>query len=177
MGWTSARDTAQQLREMLYFPTEKQAVDFAEREGFSWTVLPYHSKKLKAKAFADNFKWSAPGRRGRGRRKERVQRMDGHVDIERLPDSMSYFCVPQARSAEGQPVGRHAEGHPILSLLFASAAVAACSHLHALHQSPVALPHRVAPTLCRVYHTSLNRLQIPNARLVRARDQTARRPT
>jgi hypothetical protein len=58
MGWTSARDTAQQLRETLYFTTEQQAIDFAEREGFSWTILPHHSKKLKAKAFADNFKWS-----------------------------------------------------------------------------------------------------------------------
>lgn len=58
MGWTSARDTAQQLREMLWFTTEKQAIDFAEREGFHWTILPHHAKKLKAKAFADNFKWS-----------------------------------------------------------------------------------------------------------------------
>lgn len=60
MGWTSARDTAQQLREMLYFSTEEQAIQFAEREGFAYTVLPHHSKKLKAKAFADNFKWKGP---------------------------------------------------------------------------------------------------------------------
>lgn len=57
MGWTSARDTAQQLREVLYFPTEADAVGFAQREGFHYTVLPYHAKVIKPKAFADNFKW------------------------------------------------------------------------------------------------------------------------
>ncbi len=57
MGWTSARDTAQQLREMLYFNSEEEAIEFAKKEGFAYTVLPYHSKHIKAKAFADNFKW------------------------------------------------------------------------------------------------------------------------
>ena len=57
MGWTSARDTAQQLREMMYFKNEQDAIRYAEREGFHYTVLPYHAKQLKPKAFADNFKW------------------------------------------------------------------------------------------------------------------------
>jgi NADH dehydrogenase (ubiquinone) Fe-S protein 4 len=60
MGWTSARDTAQQLREMLYFEREEDAVGFAQREGFQYTILPFHAKKIKAKAFADNFKWRGP---------------------------------------------------------------------------------------------------------------------
>jgi len=60
MGWTSTRDTAGQLREMLWFDREEDAVGFAQREGFSYTILPYHSKHLKAKAFADNFKWKGP---------------------------------------------------------------------------------------------------------------------
>lgn len=38
------------------FDTEEQAIAFAKKEGFHYTVLPYHQKKLKAKAFADNFK-------------------------------------------------------------------------------------------------------------------------
>jgi len=57
MGWTSARDTAQQLREMMYFSSEEEAIKFAQREGFQFTVMPFHSKAIKAKAFADNFKW------------------------------------------------------------------------------------------------------------------------
>jgi hypothetical protein len=57
MGWTSARDTAQQLREMLYFDSEAEARDFATKEGFAIVVLPSHKKKLKAKSFSDNFKW------------------------------------------------------------------------------------------------------------------------
>lgn len=57
MGWTSSRDTVQQLREQLYFTTREQAIEFAEREGFDWTAMPYHDRKFKPKAFADNFKW------------------------------------------------------------------------------------------------------------------------
>jgi NADH dehydrogenase (ubiquinone) Fe-S protein 4 len=57
MGWTSTRDTAGQLREMMYFNSLEGAIAFAEREGFAYQVLPYHAKKIKPKAFADNFKW------------------------------------------------------------------------------------------------------------------------
>jgi NADH dehydrogenase (ubiquinone) Fe-S protein 4 len=60
MGWTSARDTAQQLREMLYFNSKEEAVAFATKEGFNYTVYPYHGKQIKPKAFADNFKWKGP---------------------------------------------------------------------------------------------------------------------
>ena len=71
MGWTSARDTAQQLREMMWFARLEDATAFAEREGFHYTLLPYHSKKLKAKAFADNFKWCVG--QGRGDMEERAR--------------------------------------------------------------------------------------------------------
>jgi NADH dehydrogenase (ubiquinone) Fe-S protein 4 len=45
---------------MLYFEREEDAVAFAQREGFQYTILPFHAKKIKAKAFADNFKWRGP---------------------------------------------------------------------------------------------------------------------
>lgn len=58
MGWTSTRDTAQMLQ--LTFPTLDAAVEFARKEGFTYEVLQPHEKVIRAKSFAENFKWKGP---------------------------------------------------------------------------------------------------------------------
>jgi len=60
MGWTSSRDTAEQLREMLMFDSKDAAIAFAEREGFEYEVQDYHWKIIRPKSFADNFRWKGP---------------------------------------------------------------------------------------------------------------------
>uniref|UniRef100_UPI001CB8F4D9 NADH dehydrogenase [ubiquinone] iron-sulfur protein 4, mitochondrial-like isoform X2 n=1 Tax=Erigeron canadensis TaxID=72917 RepID=UPI001CB8F4D9 len=41
----------------LSFTSEEDAKAFAERHGWDYTVKKHHSPLLKAKAYADNFKW------------------------------------------------------------------------------------------------------------------------
>lgn len=55
MGWTSSSDTEQQVR--LTFPSREQAVAFAERRGWAYTVSQPREPKIKLKSYADNFRW------------------------------------------------------------------------------------------------------------------------
>ena len=57
MGWTSSKDTANQLTNSLQFSTKAEAISFAEREGFDWEVLQDHEPKVVKKSYADNYKW------------------------------------------------------------------------------------------------------------------------
>lgn len=63
MGWIGTRDSLQQVR--LTFPTRQQAVDFAERQGWAYRLLPQSERRLKPRSYADNFRPSpirpAPG--------------------------------------------------------------------------------------------------------------------
>ncbi|MGF1625569.1 MAG: ETC complex I subunit [Alphaproteobacteria bacterium] len=58
MGWTSSRDTRQQLR--LRFSTKEEAVAYARAEGLMYTVQEPKPHRIQPKAYADNF---AYGRR------------------------------------------------------------------------------------------------------------------
>lgn len=58
MGWTSTKDMAHQLTNALQFATKKEAVSFAEREGFEYDVEPEHLPKPVKKSYAENYKWS-----------------------------------------------------------------------------------------------------------------------
>jgi hypothetical protein len=56
MGWTASGDTRQQLR--LFFGTEEEAVEYARRHGYMYTVERERERQIRPKAYADNFKYS-----------------------------------------------------------------------------------------------------------------------
>ena len=55
MGWISNGDTRQQLR--LFFNAQAEAVSYAESQGLVYEVAVPHERKIKPKAYADNFKF------------------------------------------------------------------------------------------------------------------------
>lgn len=58
MGWTSTRDTMNQLD--LRFQYVQDAINFAEKNGWNYTVRGETEESLwKEKAYANNFKYSA----------------------------------------------------------------------------------------------------------------------
>ncbi|XP_009360877.2 NADH dehydrogenase [ubiquinone] iron-sulfur protein 4, mitochondrial [Pyrus x bretschneideri] len=61
MGWTSTGDPYANVGEAgLTFESEEAAKAFAEKHGWDYTVRKRHTPLLKAKAYADNFKWKGP---------------------------------------------------------------------------------------------------------------------
>ena len=60
MGWTSSRDTMQQVK--LYFATLEEATAYAKKEGWGYTVELPHARHVKPKAYADNFAYNRIGR-------------------------------------------------------------------------------------------------------------------
>ena len=59
MGWTSSSDMDQQLK--LTFETREEAIAYAERSGFAYTVTEPEVRKPVRKAYADNFKFGRLG--------------------------------------------------------------------------------------------------------------------
>jgi hypothetical protein len=55
MGWISSGDTEAQLR--LRFATREEAVAYAEQQGLHYEVAQPHGRKLRPKAYADNFRF------------------------------------------------------------------------------------------------------------------------
>lgn len=53
MGWVSIDDTSGQVR--LHFDTREQAIAYAEREGFNFTVQEPRERKRLIKSYAENF--------------------------------------------------------------------------------------------------------------------------
>ncbi len=53
MGWTSIDGTQSQVR--LEFDTKEQALAYAEKHGIDASVHDPHERKLKLRAYADNF--------------------------------------------------------------------------------------------------------------------------
>lgn len=54
MGWQASEDTFKQVR--LYFPTEQEALKFAQSKGWHATVQAEKTKSVKPRSYADNFK-------------------------------------------------------------------------------------------------------------------------
>lgn len=54
MGWTSSGDMRQQLR--LFFESQAEAEAYARRNGYMYSVEQPHERKLKPKAYGDNFR-------------------------------------------------------------------------------------------------------------------------
>ena len=53
-GWAGSGDVRGQVK--LRFPTMAAAVEYAEREGLAYTLVPAPERKLKLQAYADNFR-------------------------------------------------------------------------------------------------------------------------
>lgn len=58
MGWVSSGDTNNQVR--LQFPSLEEAKAFAEKEGWHYTILSSHQKRVKPRNYGDNFKYVPP---------------------------------------------------------------------------------------------------------------------
>ena len=54
MGWTASGDTLNQVR--MKFPTEADAVAFAEKKGWEYTVGTAQSRIIVPRNYVDNFK-------------------------------------------------------------------------------------------------------------------------
>ncbi len=57
-GWSSSSDTLNQVK--LKFPTFDQAVDYARKNGFLYSVTPEQEEKISPKNYVDNFKYFPP---------------------------------------------------------------------------------------------------------------------
>jgi hypothetical protein len=55
MGWSSARDTLNEVH--LRFDTLEEALLFAKKLGLEYTLIEEHTRTLKAKSYADNFRY------------------------------------------------------------------------------------------------------------------------
>ncbi len=58
IGWNGSADTRRQIR--LSFDSPEQAVAYAREKGCTYTVHKPHERKIKPKAYADNFSYSRP---------------------------------------------------------------------------------------------------------------------
>jgi hypothetical protein len=56
MGWTSSRDTRQQVR--LSFDTREEAIAYAERNNIPYRVEEPQTPKRRVVAYSDNFKFN-----------------------------------------------------------------------------------------------------------------------
>jgi len=55
MGWSSARDTLNQVQ--LRFDTLDEAIAFATKHRFEYTLIEPHVRSPKIKSYADNFRY------------------------------------------------------------------------------------------------------------------------
>jgi hypothetical protein len=53
IGWIGSADTARQVR--LTFETKDEAVAYAQKEGYTYTIREAKERRIKPKAYADNF--------------------------------------------------------------------------------------------------------------------------
>jgi len=60
MGWTSSRDTMGQVK--LYFASKEEAIAYAEKQGWQYTIDEPKSRAVRPKAYADNFAYTRVGR-------------------------------------------------------------------------------------------------------------------
>ncbi|KAF9115098.1 hypothetical protein BGX27_008901 [Mortierella sp. AM989] len=56
MGWASSADYMQALA--MKFTTKEDAIAFADKQGYDYTVQEPNQKIIKKKVYADNFKYS-----------------------------------------------------------------------------------------------------------------------
>ena len=59
MGWQSSSDTARQVK--IYFPDLEAAVAYAEANDIGYVVQQPKSRRVKPRAYADNFAFTRNG--------------------------------------------------------------------------------------------------------------------
>lgn len=59
MGWQSSSDTTRQVR--MRFPSKEAAIAYAEAHGIDFDVREPTSRKVKPRAYADNFAFNRKG--------------------------------------------------------------------------------------------------------------------
>ena len=58
MGWISSGDTLNQVK--LRFDTKEDAIAFAERKGWEYTVQDAGVRRVRPRNYADNFRMDRP---------------------------------------------------------------------------------------------------------------------
>ncbi len=58
MGWTSSKDTRRQVS--LRFDSKEAAIAYAEKQGLMYSLEAPRERKVKPKAYADNFRFDRP---------------------------------------------------------------------------------------------------------------------
>ena len=58
MGWTSSGDTLNQVR--LNFNTLEDAVAYADKKGWKYTIQPAEERIVRPRNYVDNFKYTPP---------------------------------------------------------------------------------------------------------------------
>lgn len=58
MGWTSSGDSLNQVR--LNFPTLEEAIIYAKKKGWDYTVQPAQERIVNPRNYVDNFKYVPP---------------------------------------------------------------------------------------------------------------------
>lgn len=56
MGWVGSADTSKQV--ILHFSTKEDAVAYAKKNGYAFTVQEEKTRRIKPKAYADNFSYA-----------------------------------------------------------------------------------------------------------------------
>lgn len=56
MGWISSADTNTQVH--LHFDTEEEAIAYAKRQGYEFTLSDSKPRKIRPKSYADNFRYN-----------------------------------------------------------------------------------------------------------------------
>ncbi len=59
MGWTSSADTKDQVR--LFFDSEAEALAYAKKNGYMYSLERPREAKIRPKAYADNFRYDRLG--------------------------------------------------------------------------------------------------------------------
>ena len=60
MGWTSSRDTMNQV--VLRFETREEAIAYAQKKGLMYTIDEPKVRAVRPRAYADNFAYTRIGR-------------------------------------------------------------------------------------------------------------------
>ncbi|MBY0428544.1 MAG: ETC complex I subunit [Alphaproteobacteria bacterium] len=60
MGWTSATDTLTELKYRMHFNDKAQAIAFAEKQGWEYSVIEPAARVIVPKNYLDNFKTTRP---------------------------------------------------------------------------------------------------------------------
>ena len=59
MGWQSSADTTRQVK--LRFPTQQAAIAYCEEHDIDYQLSQEHKRKLRVKAYSDNFAYGRVG--------------------------------------------------------------------------------------------------------------------